>query len=39
MRKKKNTLTFSKNRNRKVCSYTFNIYCAYWSLQYKAMIF
>lgn len=25
MRKKKNTLTFSKNRNRKVCSYTFNI--------------
>lgn len=38
MRKKKILLTFSKNRNRKVYSYTFNIYCAYWLLQYKAMI-
>lgn len=39
MRKKKILLTFSKSRNRKLCSYTFNIYCAYWLLQYKAMVF
>lgn len=39
MRKKKILLTFSKSRNRKLCSYTFNIDCAYWLLQYKAMIF
>lgn len=39
MRKKKILLTFSKNRNRKVYSYTFNIYCTYWLLQYKAMSF
>lgn len=38
MRKKKILLTFSKNRNSKVYSYTFNIYCAYWLLQYKAMV-
>lgn len=39
MRKKKILLTFSKSRNGKLRSYTFNIYCAYWLLQYKAMIF
>lgn len=34
---KKILLTSSKNRNRKVYSCTFNRYCAYWLLQYKAM--
>lgn len=38
MRKEKILLTFSKNRNSKVDSYTFNIYCEYWLLQYKAMV-
>lgn len=38
MRKEKILLTFSKNRNCKVDSYTFNIYCTYWLLQYKAMV-
>lgn len=39
MRKKKILLTFSKSRNRKLYSYTFNIYGAYRLLRYKAMIF
>lgn len=38
MRKEKILLTFSKNRNCKVDPYTFNIYCTYWLLQYKAMV-